>query len=470
MAIRVMGVYASHEGVAVTLSSGGKLRHHSWHSSYIQPDGTPLYPAEEIHKLVTSLAPDEVVLYETSIAIAPLKISLPRLKPKQLFRAVELELSSRGIDEIFNPSVGFCPSNLSWKKERKKGLSGFALVADREDLEKLEERFRPLGIAPTLLTLPIFPLAFVFLRHRGRAPAVLFLLEGPLVMIALLRDGVLQDMEVFCGTKEMVCERIAAYRQENSEADVFGFEAVAPRGKASLLSMHDLFFPLEEGEDVERLVEKRQFLSREALAGYLSELYGMIGGGEFGGLRVKQGGLEEANNSKAAKIASLFLVMILLGGGAVMGIQAWQKQKVYSLQKRAMRNLVKTVWPNAPSLVTMEMLTSRFRELTRDRRKLAPFMEPTLTERWSKYLLALDRVGKIRLVEVEEKRDIFRAVLEGEKTLQPQLIKKRLEEAGQGTVKVTLVGNQHPRYLTDGKVFEVQVAPLKGTEAESSAQ
>jgi len=458
MAARVMGIYANREGIAVAVSSGNKSLHSSWHPAFVQPDGTYLYPAEEIHRLTSSLSPDATVLYDADTSVIPLSVSLPRLKPQQLFQALKIELSSRGIDEIISPAVGFCPARGARSGGKKVGISGFALVMDSDILQELEGKYRPLGIVPSIVTLPILPLAFAFLRQKSEETAVLFLIEGALSMVAVVHEGEVKRLEVFIGDGTTLIGRLRGQLSEFPNAVLYGFRALTSRkGQHPAPEWKSLFQPLETGENLERAIQESQSLSREDLALLLAQLPTFIGTLEYGGVRAKVPQGEPKESHKMIVYASAWLILVLLGVGFIFGIKGWTDRKIYESQKRTMTQLVKSVLPNAPPVASLSLIQSQFKKVERQRTHLSAFLEPTALTLPVEVLPALDGMGELGLREISGTSDMLRIIFESKKPLDPKKFRGGLRKTVKGTIEVAEVKGSLPRIFSKGKVYSVVV-------------
>jgi len=467
MAARVMGIYATREGIAVAVSSGNKPLHSSWHPAFVQPDGTYLYPAEEIHRLTSSLSPDATVLYDADASVIPLSVSLPRLKPQQLFQALKIELSSRGIDEILSPAVGFCPARGTRTGGKKAGISGFALVMDSDILQEIEGKYRPLGVVPSIITIPILPLAFAFLREKGEETAILFLTEGDLSMIAVAHEGEVKRLEVFIGDGPTLVERLRSQFSEFPDAALYGFRAqTSGRGRHPVPEQKLLFRPIEAGENLDRAVQEGRPLSREDLALLLARLPNYIGTLEYGGVRTKVPQGEPRESPKLIAYASAWLVLVLIGVGSLFGVKGWTDRKIYESQKRIMTRLVKSVLPNAPPVVSLSLIQSQFKKVERQRKHLSVFLEPTVLTLPAEVLPALDRMGEWGLREVSGTKDTLRIVLESKNPFDPKRFRERLGKAVKGTVEIAEMKGG----LSKGKVYSVVVKRAKRKGEGSRAE
>jgi hypothetical protein len=453
-----MGIYTTREGIAVATCSGDKCHHVSWHPAFVQPDGSYLYPAEELHRLVTAESPDTTVLFDVGISIAPLSVTLPKLKPQQVFQALKIELASRSIDEVLAPAIGFCPGQLPGVETKRAGLSGFALAMASEALQALKGKHRPLGITPSLVTLPIFPLVFALAREREVGPSLVFLTEGKLVMVATVRDTVIEELEVFFGDEAALAERLQRHLSEFPQAMVYGFEAVASRGtRSSSPDWGSLFQPLEEGQNPELLVRKRRSISRETLAILLARLPLMLGTLEYGGIRAEDTARKGTEHHVVAIYVSALIVFILLGIGGVLGVKSWVDRSIYKSQKRAMRRLVKSVLPNAPPVATLSLVKSKIERVERQRRHLIPFLKPSTLKIPSQVLSVLDRVGKLEVSELSSTGDSLKLVFESPSAVDPQSMEEKLRKNVKGDVRVSLLKGRPAHIFPTGMVYSLVI-------------
>ena len=463
MAARVMGVYTSKEGIAVAVCLGKRVTHVSWHPSFTQPDGTSLYPAEEIHRIVTSQTPDGTVAFDTETPVAALPVALPRLRPRQVFQALEIELASRSIDELLSPVVGFCPGMAGRHRGQKGGHAGFALAVSADDLKDLRGRYRPFGIAPTLLTLPIFPLMFAFMQEVGKDPALLFLVEGEIFMVGVVREGRLHDLEIFYGDESVLEERLQRHLSRVPDLAVYGFEAVSPRGDPSprLPSWTDLFRPLESGQDAQGLIQRRRSLSRDVLAILLSQLPAWLGTAVYGGVRLDGVSGREKAGFGALGYAAALLVLLLLGAGAVLATWCRADRQIAQSQKKAMSRLVKTVLPHAPPVATTELVKSQLLKVKRIRKHLAPFLAPSALRVPILVLPILDEKGGIEVREIDARAGGTTIVFESAAPIDVKPFEERLEKALEGG-KIT-IGRAGAQSGNSGKpIYTLEVEEREG--------
>ncbi len=469
MAARVMGVYASREGMAVAVCSGDKIHHVSWHPSFVQPDGSRLYPAEELHALVASQSPDSTVVYDVDAPVASLPITLPRLKPNQALRALRIELASQSIDALLTPAVGFCPDQIQ-KEKRRGSLSGFALTMPSEDLQRLIAQYRTLGISLGLVTLPIFPLAFAFMKENEKTPSLLFLVEGELIMIAVIQGDRLDGVEVFVGDDAALEERVRRHLDGTPGMPVYGFEAAAPGARAGVPAWTELFRPLGTDPSGRLLVGERLPLSRETLAVLLARFPGWLGTRTYGGIAALEPETKGGGLTPFAYAAAL-LVFLLLGAGAIVGTKCWIDRGIDRAQKRTMARLVKTVLPGAPPVASLSLVKSSFMRMKKVQKHLTPFLVPSSLDAVSKALPVLDEMGGVRVRGITAKANGLRVDFEVKHPLDPETLKKTFSKRfAKAKVELARAEGRAARLVPEGRVYSLSIEQGPGKGEASRAQ
>jgi len=463
MAARIMGIYTTPEGVAVSLLSGvkgEKVRHVSWHPSFLQPDGSRLYPAEELHKLVHSLTPDTTVLFDVDSPVIPLPVSLPKLKSSQVFQALKIEFASRSIDEMMDPMVGFCPGTPgATKRKRTSGLSGFGLVMASDALRELEAKHRPLGISPSLVSLPIFPLAFSYLGLRRGGPALIYLIEGSLIMLAIVRDEGIEGLEVFYGEEAALTDRLGRHLTGHPATKIYGFKVRGGKEPhvEPLNSLNALFVPIDTDQEIGRVIQQSQPISRQTLAVLLAHLPFQVGASGFGGVPVEVPAAKASRMDKGLLFAGALLVLLFLGAGAVAGLMARADRQIYRAQKRAITRLVKEVVPHAPPLAALTVVEAQMEKVKRLRRHLSPMLGASTLTLPAEVLPALDKTGRVHILELSVSQGIFEAVFESAKPVETEKLKQRLADKTGMEAEVALAQKGSASETSAGNVYRISL-------------
>ena len=417
MAARVMGIYTSPEGMAMAFLSGAKGRSRpltAWFPSFEQPDGTRLYPAEEIHKWVKDLEPDVTPVFDAADPVIPFCLTLPTMRPEQVYQALRIELESRSVMDLMDPAVGFCPGSGGGKKRGSARSSGVGLAMERSELKALEQRYRPFGIMPDLVTLPILPLLLAFLRERGETPALIFLLEGPLVMIGILRGQQIDALEVFYGGKAALADRVSEWLAEMPDLSLYGFEAMdraSSRGKTDL-HFSKLEFPDDERRDGNQVAQMGRPLSRITLATLLARLPSLVGSFEYGGIHLREtAGASEGWTRRNVGLALALLAFWLIGLGGALGIMAGMDRNIYRRQRAAIRQTIRSIFPHAPPVGGTAIIEARKREYARLYSHIKPMMAASTLALPMKGLPFLDTWGGLRILSMTSYPDRLKVVL-----------------------------------------------------------
>lgn len=463
MAARVMGIYTSREGVAIALLSdpnGRKPIYSSWYPSFLQPDGTSLYPAEEIHKRVQALAPDTMCLFDEAFPIVPFPMTLPKMKPGQVYQALKIELESHSVTDVMDPVVGFCPGHDGKAGMKKSGVAGFGLALEDSDLQDLKQKHRPLGVMPDLITLPILPLAFALIHDVGEPHALLYLLDGSLVMMAGIRARKIEALEVFYGGEAALSGRLNEVLSENTEEKIYGFEAVGNPGGGSTPPVHfaEAAAPADGRQDAGLLVRDRHPISRVTLAVLLARLPSFLGSLEYGGVHAIETPHTEGKISRRGLGLALgLLALLLLGIGAAFGMMVAVDGKIYKEQKAAIRSAIKSVLPNAPPVAATALIESKIKKAQRLRTHLAPMLAPSTLALPMKGLPALDKIKGIRIVEISSTPDSLRVTFTSSRSIDVKKLKAGFKKSGVGEVKLIPSRNKLSRKSGGGWLYTVTV-------------
>ncbi len=445
MAARVMGAYTTEEGMALALltgQKGGKVLQVSWFPAFRQPDRSPLYPAEEIHRRVQTLVPDVTCLFDDAFPVVPFPVSLPKMKMPQIYQALQLELDSRSVSDVMTPVVGFCPGRAEEKGGKRLGWEGFGLAMEEADLAELRRKYRPLGIAPDLVTLPIIPLALTFIREVADPNALIFLLHGALAMTARVRERTVRSLEVFFGGEAALTERIGAVIGSDPDAKIYGFE-VEGKPTESVPSPPRFVEARTSGSSpsaADSRVRDRQRISPVTLAMLLASLPFLTGSFETGGIRVAETVAADAKRSR--KMVGLILglvALILLGVGAVLGVRADLDYRIYETQKATIRRVLKSVLRKVPPLAGTAVIESKILEYQRLRARLAPMLTPSALKLPAKVLPVLDRIGGITVDSLSSSPDRLKVTFRAAHSIDVGKLKARLEKAGIGRVEIALL-------------------------------
>ncbi len=417
MAARVMGIYTVPEGMALAILPGGREKRRSrtaWFPSFEQPDGTRLYPAEEIHKWIKDLDPDVTCAFDTAYPVIPLTLTLPKMRPEQVYQALRIELESRSVMDLMDPAVGFCPGEGGGKRQRSAGTSGVGLALERSDLKEMEQRYRPFGITPDLVTLPILSLILAFLREDGADPALLFLLEGPLVMLGVVRDRRIHALEVFYGGEAALADRLGEWLAEMPDLSLYGFEAVDWSSRKGEPELRFSKMDLSDGEmsDREQVARMRRPLSRETLAVLLAHLPSLVGNFEYGGVHSRERSGDSGGwTRKRAGLALGLMALLLLGIGGAFGILAGGDRWIYRQQRAAVRRTLRSVFPHVPPVGGTAIIEARKREYARLRSHIKPMLTPSTLALPMKGLPFLDTWGGLRILSLASFPDHLKVVV-----------------------------------------------------------
>ncbi len=452
MAARVMGIYTTGNGIAIALLAGAggrKCLHASWIPAFSQSGDSPLYPAEEIHKRVRTLSSDITCLFDEYYPIIPFSVHLPRMKPVQVYQALRIELESRGVTDLMRPVVGFCPSHPGRKGVKKTRLSGFGLVMESSNLQLLKQKHRAFGIVPDLISLPIFPLALTFIQQEGESPGWIYLIEGSLVMTALVRDREIQDLEIFYGGEAALSEHLESMLLETPGIKVYGFE-VGGRPVSDDLSAVNFVAAGpsgEGGQNADLLIRNRYPLSYITLAILMARLPTLVGSLEFGGIHAIQTDRTTEKKTRKVVVSSLGLAMLILFGvGAIYGILGDMDHQIYREQKTAIRQAIQSILSNAPPIIGTAIITSKTKEFQRVGAHLAPMLTPSTMKLPSVILPILDRVKGVRVVRISSFPHSLDIVFASIRPQDLRRLKSRIEQAGEIEVeKLTPVTSQSIR-------------------------
>lgn len=440
MAARIMGVYTSREGIAVAVLAGGnvsKVLHSSWHPSFSQPDGTRLYPAEELHKLISSLSPDTTILFDEDFPVSPLPIDLPRLRPQQLYRALKIELDSRSVTDVMEPAVGFCPGQVVKKRGRGADLRGFGLVIEASDLQDIKQKHRSLGITPDLVTLPIFPLAYTFIREVSEDRALLYLINGSFVTMALIRNRVVKNLNVFYGDNESLSDRVARVLSDDPGTRVYGLEVGGAnyQDTPSKINAENLFIPLDIGHDPRISIGQTQIISRKTVAMLLARIPSLIGSFEYGGIRTKGVSTDEIKTHFGLQYVFGLILFLLLGTGVAIGVMGRIDHQIYRNQRQAIQRIVKSALPNAPPVAATVLIKSKMREVEHLRSHLVPMLGPSTLALPAKLFPLLDKMEGIRILEVSSMPDILKVKIKSLRPIDIKGMKAALDKEVRGFIE-----------------------------------
>ncbi len=440
MAARVMGIYTSEKGIAlvvITGPDGKKLLHASWHPAFSQPDGSILYPAEEIHKQVQALSPDSICLFDTEFPIIPFPMTLPKMKSREITQALKMELESRNVTDLMDPVVGFCLGTEGKAGGRRANLKGFGLAAERSDLRALRQKYRPLGVEPDLLSLPIYALALAFIHETAEADAVLFLADGALAMTARTRAREIQSLEVFYGGEEALSERIGALLPDNPGQKLYGFEIVPRDTRSPFPRFQETSLPGEGPQDVKRLIQRRQPVSPIALAASLARLPFLLGSPDLGGVHAAETTPKvEKESRKMMGLAAGLVALVLIGIGAVFGVLAGMDTHIYKTQQSAIHRAVASVLRHAPPLAGVEVIESKILEYGRLRKHLTPMLSPSTLRLPARSLPVLERVGGLRMTDISSYPDHVKILFIASRSLDTKRLKANLKKAGAKDVAI----------------------------------
>lgn len=431
-----MGVYTSEGGIAVALASGtgeGRVTHASWHPSLKREEDRVAYPAEEIFELKKGLSPDTIILYDTVCPLSPFFMALPRLKPRQVTQALMMELETRNVPLLVDPVPGFCLNRVSHGGARERGVAGFGLVADGGRYREALGKHRPLGIQPDFLTLPIIPLAFYAMKKVSHARCLLFLIDGPLIMIAGIAAEKIAFLEVLVGDEADLTERIETHlRDAPGSQDIFGFEIHAPskprQGPGRGADV--VFAPLQPGATMLDRVRKRSLLPPEAVAGILARLPFVTGSALYGGIRVNPEADGAGKQRPWLRNAGIAAGLVLLGLGAILGIRAFNTRAAYLRQKRHVRQELKSVLPGLPSVASLSLLKSKLAEAKKVRGHLDAFFAPSTLTLSAKILPLLDKLKGVRILEIQTTPETIRVVFQSSKMVDEAGIKALIIKNG----------------------------------------
>ena|GEM_PF-1944433 len=463
MAARVMGNYTSGEGIAVAVLTGGGVKkplHTSWHPSLSQPDGTHLYPAEELQKLIQSLQPDTTILFDVDYPVAPLSsITLPRLRPQQVYQALKIELESRTVTEVMDPVAGFCPGYVKTKEIKKSGLVGFGLAIEASDLRGLRQKHRSLGMIPDLVTLPIIPLTFTFIREVKEDNALLYLIDGPVVMMAVIGEKRIKNIEVFYGGEEGLIERLSGILPGNPELKVYGFEAGGGHEPTTAPSVASaaLFTPLEGGQEPRLLAQLRRHISRITLAILLARLPSLIGSIEYGGIHAADIRSEEQKAHWGLQYAAGLLILSLLGIGTAAGVMGHLDRRIYQDQRRAMKRVIKSVLPNAPPVAATTLIEAKLRQAGRLRGHLSPMLTHSTLELPASVLPILDKIGRVRVLEVSALPDSLKVIFESSRPLDAGEVELELGKVVGGNIELMQRKERSAHLHSRGLIYTLNV-------------